>query len=468
MTPVLEIEAAQDSREAVPHHGSFRDPSGYVFKQHGRFFRAVSLSYKEDYDLLTGSGLYDELVEKRLLIPHTEVAPETFGAASYKVLQPEQIAYCSYPYEWCFSQMRDAALATLQIQRLALERGMSLKDARADNIQFHDGAPILIDTLSLEKLEPREPWVAYRQFCSHFLGPLALMSYGEPKLNLLQRVFLDGLPLELVSRTLPLRAWCTPFLLLHLHLHARAQGRRAGGKKPPLREVSEKSRLGLIASLESAVTRLSQPRERSFWQDYYEEMPKGYLEHKEASLKSILAERSPGVVWDLGANTGRFSEICAERGISTIAFEQDHACVELIYNRAKKHNLKRLLPLVMNLTNPSPGLGWRLRERSSWTARGGPDLVIAVALIHHLAIANNLPLSKLASFFKEVGPALVVEFVPKSDRNAKRLLEFRKDIFTGYTRENFEHEFGKAFRIVRRIQLDCSERSLYLMERRAD
>ena len=212
--------------------GSFRDPSGFVYIRKDQIYRQVNRSYQENYDHLMRSGLYDALLRDELLIPHQEVQVSAgMTDEAYKVIQPERISFTSYPYEWCFSQLKDAALLTLRIQSLALEFGMSLKDASAYNVQFRHGRPILIDTLSFEKYAQGKPWVAYRQFCQQFLAPLALMSRKDVRLRRLISVFLDGVPLDLASKLLPLSTWANFGLLSHIHLQAKAQRRWAHNSK---------------------------------------------------------------------------------------------------------------------------------------------------------------------------------------------------------------------------------------------
>ena len=210
---------------------SFRDPSGFLFTENGTLFRAVSCRYRQHYDHLIQSELYDKLVENKLLIPHKEVDLGTIkhfpGSREdvYKIIQPERVPFISYPYEWCFSQLKDAALTTLKIQKQALDHGMVLKDASAYNIQFYKGVPLLIDTLSFEIYQENQPWVAYRQFCQHFLAPLALMAARDIRLGQLMRIYIDGVPLDLASGLLSSSSWLKPALLTHIHLHAKAQKR---------------------------------------------------------------------------------------------------------------------------------------------------------------------------------------------------------------------------------------------------
>lgn len=450
---------------------SFRDPSGFVFRRNGEYFRQINLSYKDEYDLLIGSGLYENLVNDNLLIPHRETrADSPEPALVYKIVRPDPISTISYPYEWCFSQLQDAARLTLRIQKRAMARGMSLKDCSAYNIQFQDGRPILIDSLSFEKYDEGTPWVAYRQFCQHFLAPLALMAYTDARLNQLMRVFIDGVPLDLASRLLPWRTRAVIPLLVHIHLHAAAQKRFAEAKVAQAgagRRMSKTALLGLIDDLRRIVLRLKWKTESIGWADYYEShsYSSAAIEAKQALVAEFIESTQPESVWDLGANTGQFSRLASRRGIPTVAFDLDQAAVELNYLECRSKEERDLLPLVLDLTNPSPGLGWNNEERSSIFDRGPADMALALALIHHLAIANNVPFEDLARFFSRLCRRLVIEFVPKDDPQVARLLANRRDIFAGYAVEAFEGAFGARFTIERVEALTGSGRKLYLMTR---
>jgi hypothetical protein len=449
---------------------SFRDPSGFVFARDGSVYRQVSRAYKDNYDHLMRSGLYEALVGSRLLIPHDEVSSDYATADGvYKILKPEFIPFISYPYEWCFSQLKDAATTTLQIQRTALDFGMTLKDGGAYNVQFLNGRPVFIDTLSFERYREGQTWAAYAQFCQHFLAPLALMSYRDIRLNQLSRVYLDGIPLDLAGSLLPFRSRLRFSLLSHVHLHAKSQ-KYFAGKVPDTngRRMSLKAFLGLVDSLQAAVDRLKWRPRGTEWADYYQKV--GYsqeaMEHKKELVRGFLKNMNPSMVWDLGANTGLFSRIAGERGITTISFDVDPAAVENSYLECRGKGERKILPLVLDLTNPSPNIGWHNRERDSFVERGPADTVLALALIHHLAISNNLPFKEIAGFFGEMCDRLIIEFVPKSDSQVQRLLSTRQDIFTDYNRQAFENTFREHFRIRNCATIRDTERVLYLMERR--
>jgi ribosomal protein L11 methylase PrmA len=455
--------------ESRPLPSSFRDPSGFLFRREGALFRQVNRVYKDNYDLLIASGLYQALAEEGLLVRHDEVdvSPPDPGPA-YKVIRPQLIPFVSYPYEWCFGQLREAALAVLKIQKKAFDFGMSLKDASAYNIQFVDGKPILVDTLSFEKLQMK-PWIAYRQFCQHFLNPLLLVAYKDFRLNQLSRVFLDGIPLSLTSRLLPLRTRFRPGLASHVHLHALSQDffstKTVRVKERKIRPVSL---AGLVESLETQVRKLRLRLKKTEWARYYQETnysPEGF-EQKKNIVAEFLGSMQPRTVWDLGANTGVFSRLASRKGINTVAFDLDFIAVEVNYRECLSENEKNLLPLVLDLTNPTPAIGWENKERESLLERGPADAALALALLHHLAISNNLPLTKIAEFMSRVCRWLVIEFVPKTDSQVQRLLATREDIFTGYTRSAFEEEFTKFFATVKVVPIEGTERTLYLMKKR--
>jgi len=447
---------------------SFRDPAGFVIARGDEILRVVQPAYRPDYERLQASGLYERLVAEKLLVAHEEIsAPELGG---WKVLRPQRVPFISYPYEWCFSQWRDAALTTLRLQELALEHGMTLKDASAFNVQFLEGAPILIDSLSFAALGTPRPWDAYGQFCRHFLAPLALMSYREARLGRLMQLHLDGVPLGLAARLLPARSRLNLWLHVHLHWHATSERRdhTAPAARRSARPYAMNSLRGLVTTLRSAVQRLRPPRPGREWATYYGEtvIGGGYVEHKQQVVGEWLRALSPRLAWDLGANTGLFSRLAAAAGAYTISFDGDLDCVELNYRATRQAGEKSLLPLFLDLTNPTPALGWQLRERSDWRGRGQPDAVLALALIHHLAIGNNVPLPELAEFFAGLGPRLVIEFVPKDDPNAQKLLTVREDIFGQYTQAEFERAFERWFRLERRAAMRHCHRVLYSMVRR--
>jgi hypothetical protein len=399
--------------------------------------------------LLISSGLYDELTLEGLLIPHAQVEED--------VIQPKKVGFISYPYEWSFNMLKDAALATLEIMKRSMGHGMILKDASAYNIQFVHGRPTLIDTLSFSPYVEGEPWVAYRQFCQHFINPLALMSMRDARLGRLSSLYIDGIPSDLTSSLMPLRSFLKPSLLGHVHLQSLG-GKRKGGK----RNMRKLFLTALVDSLEKTVNGMRWSPSGG-WAEYKRAMSYGKeeFEQKKAVVTGFLEVVKPKTVWDMGSNLGEFSELASSKGVEVVAFDSDPGCVDLHYTSRRGG-----LPLVMDLTNPSAGIGWDNRERMSLAERGPVDLVLFLALLHHMAIGNNVPLGDVARFLSFLCRYLIIEFVPKEDPQTQKLLKNREDIFTEYDEDCFFGEFGRHFDVKGSREVGDTGRRIYLMEAR--
>jgi hypothetical protein len=449
--------------------GSFRDPSGFVYTRDGTFYRQVNHSFRQPFEAFLGSGLYDELVREGLLVPHEQVGLELSATNdAYAVIRPERVAFISYPYEWSFGQLQDAALLTLEVQERALARGFTLRDSSAYNVQYQSGRPVLIDTLSFEPHAEGRPWDAYKQFCEQFLLPLTLMSTRDVRCGTLLRSYLEGIPLDLGSRLLPRRTWVSPSTVLHIHLHAWAQGRYAGSSVSSVakgRGMNRQALLTLIKGLKGAVRGLSWRAAGTEWADYTDDnnYSQAASQSKRDLVVSYLRGAGPKMVWDLGANTGEYSRAAREVAPLVVSFDVDPAAVERNYRRVRAQGETGILPLLLDLTNPSPAQGWAGRERLSLEERGPAGAVLALALIHHLAIGHNLPLDRIARYLARLGRVLIIEFVPKSDVQVARLLLSRADIFPNYTKEEFEKAFARHFTIDSAERVKDSERWLYSM-----
>ncbi|HET7450725.1 MAG TPA: hypothetical protein VFJ78_09020 [Gaiellaceae bacterium] len=450
---------------------SYRDAAGFVYRRSGTLYRQVNESFRDDFDLFIASGLYDELTADGLVVEHEEAdLSKAASRTAYRVLKPRTVPYISYPYEWSVGQLRDAALLTLELQTRALRRGLTLRDASAFNVQFMRGRPVFIDTLSFGRYEEGKPWAAYRQFCEHFLGPLALMVRRDPRMSLLHRGFADGIPLELVSSLLGARAFRSLGLWLHLRAHANAQ-RRFGdaGSEASRRTLSRAALDRLVTHLRETVESLRWSPGGTAWADYEEEH--GYsaadVRAKQELVKALVEQVEPRSVLDLGANAGQYSAIAAAAGASVVALDLDVAAVERHYLRVRESRAD-VLPLVMDLRNPSPALGWAHRERMSLAERGPSDLVLALALVHHLVLAGNVPLRHVASYLAVLGTHAIVEFVPYDDPQAQRLVATRGSPEHAYTRQAFEQAFGESFAISSASPVGSSGRTIYSMTRRDD
>jgi len=434
---------------------SYKDRSGFVFYENGKVFRKINASYEENYELLMESGLYESLVKKEMLIPHREIKKG--------LIEAEKIPFVSYPYEWCFSQLKEAALLTLKLQKEAMVCGMSLKDASAYNVQFVGTRAVFIDTLSFEKYKEGEGWVAYRQFCRHFLAPLALMAMVDGRMGRMLSIYMDGIPLDLASRLLPTKAKLNFGVLSHIYLNAKSQEMKIG--KTRKHKMTKAMLVNLLTSLETIVKKLEVKTSETEWGDYYNNTnytTKAFTDKKRLVKKFLRLSKAKTVV-DLGANTGEFSVIGAEMGAYSLSTDYDWVAVEKNYKKWK--GSKNLLPLTIDITNPSAGIGWANEERKSFGERVKVDMVMALALIHHLAISNNLPFEKISEMMAKMAKFLIIEFVPKSDSKVKILLSQREDIFDDYTEAEFEKAFSRHFEIREVCKVIGSKRKIYLMKK---
>lgn len=455
---------------------SFRDPSGFVFKQKAVVYRQINKIYKSDYENLMNSGLYRDLVASNSLIEHKEVELPTHKEkdGAWKVIRPREIPFISYYYEWPFSMLKDAALLTLSIQKKALDYNMSLKDATAFNIQFFNGKPIFIDTLSFEKYEEGKPWIAYEQFVENFLSPLLLMSKVDVKLGRLSSVFVNGIPLELTSKLLPFKSRFSLSTLIHIFAHASAQKKYSDkklNKGMRSKKFTKTALKGLIDNLESAVKSLEWNPTGTQWEDYYDADRNNYkdesFKHKMDLVEKFLKPIKPGIVFDIGANTGMFSKIAAKMGANTIAFDIDYGALEKNYrDLVKKEGEEKILPLFLDLATPTPAVGWENLERMSVFERGPADAVLALAVIHHLAITYKAPFIYQAQGFARMGNNLIVEFVDREDSQVKKLVTNRDDILQDFTKENFEKAYKEFFKIKEAVSIKGSKRTLYLMTKK--
>ena len=450
--------------EAIP--SSFRDQSGYVFFSDGLYYRAVNDSYMKDYDQLMTSGLYESLQQKQLLISHTASNDPAKKAAL--VLLPEQLPQISYAWEWSFSMLKDAALCTLNNALEALRFGMILKDANTFNIQFLRGQPILIDTLSFEIHNEKESWIAYRQFCEQFLTPLVLMKYCNASLNKLLVAWPDGIPLDVCKSMLPFKARWNMHVYLHIFLQSKlssGNNTKTGSRK---QEFSKQKLLTLINGLKSFITSLEIPVAKTTWDNYYEEtiLSKEYLDEKKKLVTSFLNEVPFQSLLDLGSNDGEFSLLFQQSGKQILSLDEDRNCIERLYLHCKNNHIQNITPLICDLTSPAPDIGWNNEERQAMFKRVHTDVTLALALIHHLAIAKNIPLEKVVSLLAGFSQYMLIEFVGKEDPKVKQLLANRKDIFDRFTLNHFKECLVPFYDIIKETKIASTDRTLFLLKRK--
>lgn len=448
---------------------SFRDPSGFVFYQKNEVFRVINSSYLPIYNQLNKSGLYQELIDNEYLLPFDEINDTAPAYINAKIIKPQQIPFISYPYEWSFGQLKQAAILTLKIQHMALKYGMQLKDASAYNIQFIGTKPILIDTLSFEPWNNTTLWIAYKQFCQHFLAPLVACAYCDPRIKSLFLNYIDGIPLELAKSVIPIKAYLKPSRFIHIWLHELYQKKSSSPlnitktKNSQLFNKASAAAFGLVESLESSIKDLKKRQERSIWHAYYkgDSYQEGAFKEKSAIIDGLLTNIKPSSLWDLGANNGYFTEIASKHSKYSIAMDLDLTCIENLYQRMKKQNCLNILPLQMDLANPSPSIGWENKERKSLIERGPCDAVLALAVIHHLLVSSAIPLDKLVNFFWSICHHLIIEYIPPNDPKFLQISMTNPNEFSYFTEEKFSSEFYKKFSIESRFKIEGSSRVIY-------
>lgn len=450
------------------HPASYKDPDGFLFYHQDKLYRQINKSYKTHYTLLMQSGLYESLIKEKLLVPHEETDIPPFDPAScWKVIAPEPLQFISQPGTWSFSALKQAALLTLQIQIRALKVGLWLKDASIHNIQFKGSNPIFIDTLSFASHAPGAPWPAYRQYCEHFLAPLALMAHQDARLSSLLQLHPDGIPLDLACKLLPFRATLSPALFMHLFLHAWFQ--KASGRVLPEkhRSLPLHQLMGILENLVKSIEKLSLSGLKSLWSGYYSKnsYPDSAISHKKRVVETWFAQCDKDLVLDLGANTGLFSRVLASRAKLVISADSDPICTEICYHLSKKEGVTNLLPLTIDILNPAPATGFANSEHSSFTDSLKCSTIVALALLHHLRIRGNLPFSRFLEWAAKTSPYLIVEFVPREDPEASKMLLGRSDAFPDYSLEGFERALSASFCIAAREKLPDSGRILYLGKR---
>ncbi len=447
------------------HPSSYRDPAGFVFYKDGRLYRQVNQVFKDDFEYFISSGLYEYLSSNHLLVPHQQLNENLSGTKDwFTTLQPDIVKYISYPYEWCFDMLKDAALTTLELARVAMNHGMMLKDASAYNLQWHEGKMQFIDSLSFERYDESRPWIAYRQFCEHFYAPLALMHYLQVPLQPLLLGYPDGLPLALASRMLPFKSRLNLHVYLNLHLHAKVSAKKPGNETAG--SFSRKKMLDLLRSLEESIRSFRFDSGSGVWSGYYDEalQREAYIKHKTLLVQHWLSDSGAKIIFDAGANEGNFTLLAASGDRSVVSADMDHYSINRLYQLVKKENRKNILPLVMDLSHPSPAIGVNNKERESFSGRINVDLVMALALVHHLVVGKNISFVQVAEYFKSIGHFLLIEFVPKEDEKLQLMLRQKPDIYKDYTQEAFTGAFEKYFTIVKQEKIEGSERTLYLMK----
>jgi ribosomal protein L11 methylase PrmA len=444
---------------AVP--ASFRDPSGRVYEVDGQIYRTVAASFAPEFEFVESTGLLQKLIADNRLLPF-ECADANHLQALFRpdikyVLRIPRLRFVSYPYEWPFSALKAAALLQLDIHLAALEFGVTLTDATAYNIQFQGTRPVFIDHLSFRRYRPGEIWAGHRQFCEQFLNPLLLRAlFGVPH-NAWYRGTQEGIKAQDLSRFLKWRHHLRWNVLAHVVLQSFFQRSVEGDnvkldkKSLPVDAFSLSAFRRTLKTLHSWIGRLK-PADmgKSIWQEYTKthSYSSEEVERKKRFVSEFVRRETPRLIWDLGCNTGDFCVAALDAGAEyAVGFDYDQGALELAFARAGEQSLA-FQPLFFDAANPSPNQGWQEQERYGLRARASADAILALALIHHLAIAHNIPLDQLLNWIIALAPEGVIEFVPKSDPMAQSLLRHRDDIFPDYTKEACLNYLDRKARII--------------------
>lgn len=443
--------------------GSFRDPGGRVFLQNNRVYRGIFPSAVEDFKAVRRTPLIPKLIEQGLLLAETEVdaalladiAPQAVIA-----LEHPRLPFISYPYEWSFAALKAAALLTLDIYLQALQHGVTLSDASAYNVQFIGTKPIFIDHLSFRPYRDGMLWMGHRQFCEQFLNPLLLRAYGGITHHSWYRGQMQGISAQDLRQVLPAWRLMMPKTFMHVFLQSSLQKTttREAKRVLPKIHLPLTALQGMLQGLRNWISKLEPKAKNTAWQHYAKQNSYSSQdsEQKAAMVAEFVNTVKPSILWDLGCNTGVYSQIALQNGVQhVIGFDADINALEQAW---QIHS--NLLPLYQDLSNPSPQQGWRQRERYGLQERGPADALLALALIHHLAIAQNIPLANIAEWLCESAPCGLIEFVPKTDAMVQELLRLREDVFADYTLENFLNALQNLTKIHRVTQLKDTGRYL--------
>lgn len=455
---------------------SYRDPSGYIHILDGRVLRTVTEHGRENYEAVRSSGLLRDLMDKGMVVSTEELTPsqarQTGLDAAY-VLEHERLPWISFPYEWTFSALKKAALLQLDLQLIALERDIALSDASAYNVQFVGTSPVFIDVLSFQRYREGEFWTGHRQFCEQYLNPLLLTARLGVHHNAWYRGSLEGIDTAELNRLLRLRHKLSWKLFSNITLQAILQQRARSTDTRSLaavkaRRLPRTSYRAILLSLREWIAALV-PKDvgPTVWANYSRDNTYSNEEarKKHAFIHEFASKVKPRLAWDLGCNTGEFSETLLTGGARyVVGLDLDHGALENAFARSESSAL-RLQPIYQDAVNPSPGQGWRARERKSIENRDKPDAIIALAFEHHLAIARNVPLPDVVDWLTSLAPHGVIEFVQKSDPTIQRMLALREDIFTDYSEQTFAEALEKVGYVVKKLTVSGSERVLYWYER---
>lgn len=453
--------------------GSYRDRHGRILYRDNAVFRVLSRHALKQWNVLTSKDFFQRAMHEGKIVQTKRIEYEKDADSALEghwasILRHESIPFISYPYEWSFGMLNDVALLQIDLLLTALNEDMILKDSSAFNFQWRGTAPVFIDIPSFEKFTEGEPWIGYRQFCQMFLYPLMLQAYKDISFQPWFRGSIDGLDSEDFYKLMSARDILRRGIFTHAYLQAKAQSKYGNTQqniKQSLRSAGFNKKMirNNAKNLQKIIQGLSWKRSRSQWSHYDNEHSYTDSDHemKKSFVRNVIMSHPWKLVWDIGCNTGIFSRIAAENAEYVVSMDSDHLAIEYLYEGLKKEGNSKILPLVYNVANPSPNLGWRGLERKSLPERGKPDLTLCLALIHHLVITSNIPLREFIDWLAGLGTSLVIEFVTKEDLMVKKLLLNKEDNYQDYEIDYFERCLSESFKITDRKNFQSGTRIIY-------
>lgn len=463
---------------------SFRDRTARVFLRNNQVFRALTASGLSDWKFAESlscvrTGMQQGRIVTTKIVLDSVLLPESSASEEFCcILQHDRVPLISYAYEWSFSMLRDAALLQLSLMSDALKEDAILKDATPYNIQFRGTNPVLIDTPSLVRLRPGRPWDGYRQFCQMFLFPLMLQAYRGVDFQPWLRGQLSGISpaqmagllsfRDLLRRGVPTHVWLHSRLTRTDHCESSSTARQAVPESMQRAGFQKELIQSNIRGLYKLVSGLRWSPSGSLWADYDQQAAPVQLDStaKETFVRTVLETRHWGHIWDVGCNLGRYSRLASSRADLVVAMDSDHLTIDHLYCSLRKERYENIVPLVMNLADPSPCQGWLCTERSQLHQRTQPELVLCLAVIHHLVIRENLLLDDVVRWLAGLRATLIIEFVDRTDTQVKSLLANRDDQFSDYSLKRFQDLMAQKFTVLQQITLPSQTRTLFLAEPR--
>ena len=467
------IRCSMTHLSSSPEAGSFRDRHGRIYYMNGSVYRGISEQSLRNWKSLSATSFFKELTTEGKLVQtklcsQQEISDQALLTEWAGVLNHERIPFVSYPYEWPFGMLKQSALLQLEILDRALDENMTMKDASSFNVQWFGVRPAFIDIPSFEPLVPNTPWLGYRQFCKLFLYPLFLQSYKDVGFHAWLRGNIDGIDPEEIDRIMTKWDWFRAGVFLDVHMQAKLQVKYAHSQrevKKDLRQSGFRKEFikGNLRRLTKLVTGLQWRRAASTWSAYSSDNSYSADDsrRKEEFIRTAVGERARGLTWDIGCNTGTYSRIAGEHSGYVVAMDSDHLAVERFYQELKTEGNRKILPLVINIADASPNLGWRGLERKELSERGKPDMTLCLALVHHIVISANIPLKEFIDWLASMTKELVIEFVDKKDPMVQTLLRNKEDQYADYEQGFFETCLRSRFASVRSERLSSGTRTLY-------